>query len=393
MTWSILKLSWVISKTVSHLNRLIALILFFSVCLLALPGCEDDGGGGTDPDPDDSLTDIPYNPVAYELILPESFPEMEHPADNPQTVDGVALGRKLFFDPVLSADSTIACASCHRPELSFTDGRALSAGVDGRLGRRSAMSLLNVGFYEPAGLFWDGRSKSLELQALDPIVDPNEMANTWEEVEHRMKRSERYPELFRKAFGIENTSEITRDHVVKAIAQFERTLVSSGDSDFDRFNRNEYALDDEAQTGFELFFDDIFPDAECGHCHNVILFTTNEFKNNGLDPVQSVDDYVDKGLGEVTGNRLDNGKFRIPTLRNIHLTAPYMHDGRFETLEEVLDHYNSGGHHVANQDEDNVDNLMMPQGLSERNKQQIIAFLSALTDSTFIKNPEFQNPF
>jgi cytochrome c peroxidase len=345
------------------------------------------------PEPEDLLTDIPFDTTSYVLIIPPGFPRMEHPANNPQTNQGVKLGRMLFFDPILSLDSTISCASCHKPELSFTDGLAVSPGVGGLIGRRSSMTLLNVGFHQVTGFFWDGRSKTLEDQALVPIEDLNEMANTWEEVETRLRRHPDYPTLFREAFGIETKKDINRDLAVKAIAQFERTLISSGDSDYDRFDRNEFSLDDEANNGLDLFFDDKFPDAECGHCHNRNLFTIPEFRNNGLDPVQSVDDYVDKGLGEVTGLRSDNAKFKVPTLRNILLTAPYMHDGRFATIEEVLDHYNSGGHHVANQDEDNVDNLMEPQGLSERDKRELIAFMAALTDSTFIKNPAFQNPF
>ncbi len=380
------------------MNRSTFFIIGLVACafVMHISSCDDDEGPSMTADR--SLTHIAYNPEPFELIIPVGLPQMEHPADNPQTVAGVTLGRMLFFDPILSLDSTISCASCHEPHLSFTDGKAVSDGVDGRQGSRSSMSLLNVGFHGQAGLFWDGRASALEEQALLPIEDPNEMANTWEEVELRLRRHPSYPELFRQAFGIDRSSEVDRDHVVKAIAQFERTLISSGDSEYDRFDRNEYSPSDDAITGFELFFDDAapgtsLPEAECGHCHNRNLFTTNEFRNNGLDPVNSVDDYTDKGLGAVTGNRLDNGKFKIPTLRNILLTAPYMHDGRFETIEEVLDHYNSGGHHVANLDEDNVDNLMEPQGLSERHKRQLIAFLATLTDSSFIKNEAFQNPF
>jgi len=369
-------------------------ILTCFVILLGWVGCQDDDMLINQmPAEDRDLTMIPFAPDSFNLVIPEGFPKMEHPEDNPQTQQGVLLGRMLFFDPILSLDSTVSCATCHKPELSFTDGLAFSVGVGGRTGRRSSMSLLNVGFHGPVGLFWDGRAKTLEEQALEPIVDPNEMANTWEEVELRLRRHAEYPDHVRTAFGIQRSSQVTRDHVVKALAQFQRTLVSSGDSDWDRKDRNEFSLDDDAATGEELFFDDIFPDAECGHCHNVKLFTIPEFRNNGLDPVDSVDDYSDKGLGGVTGNRLDNGKFKIPSLRNILLTAPYMHDGRFETIEEVMEHYNSGGHHVTNQDEDNVDNLIRPLNLSERNKREIIAFLGALTDSTFIKNESFQSPF
>ena len=369
--------------------------ILFLLGLLAIFSCGDDEGPGpvAPGDVDIDLSNITYAPAAYLLEIPEGLPVMEHPEDNPQTIDGVQLGRMLFFDPILSSDSTIACASCHKPELSFTDGLAVSPGVGGSLGRRSSMSLLNVGFSGSVGFFWDGRAKTLELQALEPVVDPVEMKNTWEEVETRLRRHPDYQAQFRKAFGIDRSIQINRELATKAIAQFERSLVSSGDSDYDRKFRGLYAFEDETETGFQLFFDDIFPDAECGHCHNRNLFTTNEFKNNGLDSVASVDDYADRGLGEFTGDRTDYGKFKIPTLRNIMLTAPYMHDGRFNTISEVIDHYNSGGHHVGDLNEDTVDNLMEPQGLSERNKQQLILFLEALTDSTFIKNPAFQSPF
>lgn len=380
----------------SKINREFFKLAFVCICLI-FSGCknDDDAPPANPPvDEDVDLTSIPYSPQPMVVDIPAEIGVMDYPEDNPQTVDGVMLGRMLFFDPILSRDSTISCASCHRPELSFTDGRAVSVGVDGREGRRSSMSLLNIGLHGPVGLFWDGRRQTLEQQALDPIIDPVEMDNTHEEVEKRLRRSAMYREQFRKAFGITMSSQIDRSLLAKAIAQFERTLVSSGQSEYNRHIRNEYSPSDEALNGKLLFFDEELPDAECGHCHNDPLFAiNNKYVNNGLDPVASVDDYRDKARGEVTGNRLDNAKFKVPSLRNIMLTAPYMHDGRFQTIEEVIDHYNSGGHHVANLDEDNVDNLMEPQGLSERDKRDLIEFLKTLTDSTFIANPDFYSPF
>lgn len=380
----------------SKINREFFKLAFVCICLI-FSGCKnDDDAPPVNPpvDEDIDLTSITYNPQPMVVDIPAEIGVMDYPEDNPQTVDGVMLGRMLFFDPILSRDSTISCASCHRPELSFTDGRAVSVGVDGREGRRSSMSLLNIGLHGPVGLFWDGRRQTLEQQALDPIIDPVEMDNTYEEVEKRLRRSAMYREQFRKAFGITMSSQIDRSLLAKAIAQFERTLVSSGQSEYNRHIRNEYSPSDEALNGKLLFFDEELPDAECGHCHNDPLFAiNNKYVNNGLDPVASVDDYRDKARGEITGNRLDNAKFKVPSLRNIMLTAPYMHDGRFQTIEEVIDHYNSGGHHVANLDEDNVDNLMEPQGLSERDKRDLIEFLKTLTDSTFIANPDFYSPF
>ena len=335
------------------------------------------------------LTDIDYNPQNYPLEIPEYFPSFAIPEDNPITVDGVVLGQHLFFDPILSADSTISCASCHLPEKAFTDGTKVSVGVNGNVGRRSSMSLVNIA-YAFNDLFWDGRANSLEAQALEPIEDPLELIEDWDNVENKLKRSKRYQELFRKAFGITNSDEITRLLTVRAIAQYERIIIS-GNSKFDKV---EY-LDIAAYTlselnGRDMFFDadPMTPDAECGHCHNGPLLTTQQYVNNGIEEVENLEDFSDKGRGEVTGMLFDNGKFRAPTLRNIELTAPYMHDGRFATLEEVVDHYNSGGHFA-----ENVDPLIQPLGLSEKEKADIVAFLRTFTDTSFMKNSYITSPF
>ena len=350
--------------------------------------CKDD-----DLDPGD-LTGIVYSPTEYELNVPKGFPAVEVPADNPLTEEGVELGRMLFFDPILSVDSTISCASCHLASLSFTDGLNVSEGINGLTGTRSAMSLINVAYHFD-GMFWDGRSATLEDQALEPVVNPLEMGDNWEEIELKLMKHETYPEFFRKAFGISNVTQIDRTYVAKALASFERIMISSGNSKYDRYLRGEIFPTDDELNGFEMFFDTTtdLPDAECGHCHTGIMMTTNEYLNNGLDDVESLDDYPDKGRGDFTGNRFDNGKFKVPTLRNIALTAPYMHDGRFATLEEVLDHYNSGGHHISDPDEDNVSNFIHPLGLSEKEKSQVISFLHMLTDTSFTQNEEINNPF
>ncbi|MDX1684200.1 MAG: cytochrome c peroxidase [Saprospiraceae bacterium] len=367
------------------MNRLI-LILFISIGAFA--GCTSDeiDDKGVD------LTNISYDPQPYDVELPDYFPDLYSPSDNPLTYDGVQLGRHLFYDPILSADSTMSCSSCHEPGLAFTDGLATSTGIDGIAGRRSSMSLINIGFFGNK-LFWDGRSPSLEHQALQPVEDPIELHETWPNVERKLRSNERYRELFRKAFGIEYSGEITKELAGKAIAQFERILVSTN-SRFDRERQGKTFFTSEEQDGFDMFFDDSgsgLPEAECGHCHNFPLFTTFEFFNNGLDSVSSLEDYEDKGLGEVTMYRFDNGKFKAPTLRNIELTAPYMHDGRFETLEEVLDHYATGGHPSPN-----VDPLVAAAGtrnLSEGQKRSIIAFLRTLTDTSYLQNPDVLSPF
>jgi cytochrome c peroxidase len=251
------------------------------------------------------------------------------------------------------------------------------------------MSLLNVTFHY-SGLFWDGRAATLEKQALQPVEDPVELHESWPNVEEKLRRHPAYPEDFRRAFGITQKSAITRDLAVKAIAQFARSLVSSGQSKYDRFVRGEIFLSDSEFNGMEMFFDvnNELPDAECNHCHAPPLFAINEFRNNGIEPVRFLNEFPDMGRGEVTGDSLDNGKFKIPTLRNIQFSAPYMHDGRFSTLEEVLDHYNSGGHRQLN-----TDPLIRQLGLTEAQKRDLLAFLNTLMDTTFLQNPAYSNPF
>ena len=355
-----------------------------------LSACNDEMMPSS-PDVDtNDLTGIAYDPQPFDLDIPSNFPQMVIPQDNPLTVDGVDLGRRLFYDPILSIDSTKSCSSCHLPSGNFTDNTALSTGVSGNMTRRSSMTLLNIGFVNE-GLFWDGREDLLEHQALLPIEDPVELENDWENVESKLRSHGSYPELFRKAFGIESKSEINRDLATKAIAQFERTLVSSGNSKYDRVIRGEAIFTDQELTGHDIFFDineDISRHAECGHCHNAPLFTTNEFFNNGVQAQIGEDIFPDNGLGEVTGNRFDNGMFRTPTLRNIFSSAPYMHDGRFETLDDVIDHYITGGHPARN-----LDAVLRPLNMSDEDRAALIAFIRTLEDPDFINNPTFQNPF
>jgi cytochrome c peroxidase len=338
---------------------------------------------------DEDLTEIPYNPTDFEVNLPIKFPKLEIPNDNPLTIEGIDLGRHLFYDPILSVDSTMSCSSCHLPAGSFTDNRRVSLGVTGETGRRSSMSLLNIGLYYN-GFFWDGRSDVLEEQALLPIEDPIELHDTWPNVEKKLRRQPLYQEKFRRAFGIERSSEITKELAGKAITQFERTLVSSGNSKYDKIQAGQAIYTEQELMGFDMFFDlnPFLPDAECGHCHNAPLFTTNEYINNGLDPVESLMDFADFGRGEVTGKLIDNGTFRVPTLRNIQFTAPYMHDGRFQTLREVINHYNSGGFHA-----DNTNPLIRPLGLTEDQIDALISFINTLSDPDFVNNPTYSNPF
>lgn len=342
--------------------------------------------------PEDSLTDIPYNPVAYTITPPSGFPAMSIPADNPMTEEGIALGRHLFYDPILSADSTKGCFSCHALNGNMTDNKAVSTGIDNINGRRSSMSLLDVGYFYN-GLFWDGRSASLEAQALKPVEDPIELHDTWDNVETKLRRHATYPAMFRKAFGISAKSEITRDLAAKAIAQFERTMISSGKSKYDLALKPGSGVEftDEESYGYSLYNQLDTRDGQCGHCHQGFLLTDNVYRNNGLNEVANLNDFPDKGRGEVTNVLYDNGKFRAPSLRNIALSAPYMHDGRFQTLEQVLDHYATGGHYA-----DNVDPIMIQlknNPLTEPEKQAILALLHTMTDTAFVNNPALKSPF
>jgi len=348
------------------------------------------------------LEDTPYLPQAYTILKPAYFPEIPIPANNPMTKDGVQLGRRLFYDPILSADSTMSCSTCHLPAGSFTDNKAVSTGIDQISGRRSSMALLNLA-YVTDGYFWDGRAKTLEDQALIPVEDPIEMHNTWVNVVEKLKKHPTYPALFRKAFGINDRAEITQELAAKAMAQFERILVSSGKSRYDDFIGGNFdALDEEEIDGKLMFFDEgaqySLPDAQCFHCHGGVTLTGGKFFNNGLDSVGSLDEFKDLGLFETTGNPFDKGKFRATTLRNIGLTAPYMHDGRFQTLDQVIEQYNDNGFGVVNEGAF-LNNIGFPNGdgtytgLTEYQKRALVKFLHTLTDTVFINNPDIQNPF
>lgn len=376
-------------------------LLFCTGILVAfLAGCGPDSPGPSPSEGD--LEGIPYEPQPYTIQKPASFPPVPVPADNPMTVAGVQLGRRLFYDPILSGDSTQSCSSCHLPAGSFTDNKALSLGIDGLPGRRSAMSLLDVAYVPPAkGLFWNGRAATLEEQALLPVEDPLEMHAIWPEVVEKLKRHPDYPTRFRQAFGISDRGEITKELVAKALSQFERTLISSGTSKFDRWKRGEAEFTDEELNGYFMFAEQGgppgigLPDAQCFHCHGggETLLSPQGFFNNGLDSVATLEDFTDKGLWEVTGLRSDMGKFRSPTLRNIALSAPYMHDGRLQTLEEVIDQYSDNGSGVENEDPF-IRQVGIPFGaLSVQNKKDLLAFLLTLTDTTVVNNPDHQNPF
>ena len=334
----------------------------------------------------------PAGPTPIAIPVPPYFQPMPVPVDNPFTVEGIELGRFLFYEERLSGNNTQSCSSCHAPGFGFTDhGQQFSTGIDGLQGDRNSMALINLAWGN--FFFWDGRSPTLEAQALEPVINPIEMHDTSPSAVAKLQADPGYVQLFNAAFG---TSQIDSVLVAKALSQFMRSMVS-GNSKYDKVLRGEAAFTVDEQQGFLLFQAEGGnpPDvpggqggADCFHCHTTAggMFTDGQFHNNGLDSV-----FTDPGHGGITGNPQDMGRFKTPTLRNIALSAPYMHDGRFQTLEEVIDHYNSGGHPSAT-----IDPFMKYTTgglqLTPLKKQQLLAFLNTLTDMDFENDPDFQDP-
>jgi len=327
--------------------------------------------------------------------LPAHFRAIPLDPTNLPTKQGVALGRKLFHDKILSGDFSQSCASCHNPELSFNDNKSFSLGIDGIPGRRNAMTLVNLPWY--TSFFWDGRAANLPEQAIEPVPNPIEMHLPWEEAVARLKGHPEYPDLFYAAFG---TKDITKELTAKAIAQFE-TILLSFNSPFDRYmSGDSSALNESARRGRQIFLTER---GDCFHCHvtsELFIHPSRAFGNNGLDEIDFPDDFADLGRGEVTGLDNDKGKFKIPTLRNLAFTAPYMHDGRFATLEEVIDFYDQGPKISPS-----LDSIMITESnrrlidlghyglnLSTQDKQDLKNFLLSLSDTSFVHNPDFRAP-
>jgi cytochrome c peroxidase len=306
-----------------------------------------------------------------ELVtVPPSFPKMKVPADNALTRERVDLGKRLFFDPQLSRTGEVSCASCHPQQNAFADPRKVSAGVEGRVGTRNAPPLFNLAWN--TSFFWDGGVKTLEQQVIGPITNPLEMDMKMEEVVNRVSADDAYVRQFEAAYDGEPSPEL----VTKAIASYMRTLVS-GESRYDQFQEGEeWALNEAEKRGKELFFSER---AECFHCHVGFNLTNNGFHNNGIRP-----DDPDLGRELVTERESDRGKFKVPSLRNVGVTAPYMHDGSLATLEEVVEHYAKGG-----QGHPNTDATIHPLDLTEQEKADLVAFLRALTDEAFLADPRF----
>lgn len=349
------------------------IVIAGSWSLLLLQGCQIDGR-------DEPLGTSETGPTAYIIPVPSNLPPITIPPDNATTVEGVALGRKLFYEELLSADNSQSCATCHAQAFGFSDhGLRFSVGIDGVAGDKNAMAIQNLAW--SGDFFWDGRVTGIENQARQPVINPIEMHDNWPNVVAKLQATAAYPKLFEEAFG---TTTITEDLVVKAIAQFERTMIA-GESDYDKFQRGEAnGMTQSAYRGMNLFFSER---ADCWHCHVIDLLTDYDFHNNGLD---SVFTSANIGRAAVTNRASDTGKFKTPGLRNVVYTAPYMHDGRFATLREVIEHYNSGIRHSPT-----LDPLILhPNGLflTEQEKIDLEEFLKALTDDTFIGNPAFSDP-
>lgn len=307
----------------------------------------------------------------YPLEIPVGFPELIIPKDNALTISRVALGKQLFYEPLLSLDSTLTCASCHILSKGLADNLAISPGVGGKMGFRNPPTLTNVAYLTRINK--DGGVVKLGLQALVPIEDEDEMHLPIREAANRLAEQSKYVELAQKAYGRNPDPYV----ISRALAAFERTMIS-GDSPYDRytFQNKKEVLSPTELSGKDLFFSE---KTNCSKCHTGFNFTDNSFKNNGLYL-----DYKDFGRMRVTSLEKDKGLFRVPTLRNVGLTAPYMHDGSVADLEAVLDHYTSGGVQHPNQS-----TLVRPFELSLSERADLIAFLHTLTDSTFINNQEF----
>jgi len=314
-----------------------------------------------------------YTPFRFQMA--PTFPMPDLPMDNPLIEERVSLGEKLFQEPAFSKDNSISCLACHDPEKGFSDPRRFSIGIHGDPSTRNSMTLWNLAWKKD--FFWDGRATSLRQQVLLPVQDHDEMDESLEQVAKKLASNPSYPPLFNKAFG---STKIDADRISLALEQFILSLTSYR-SKFDLAMAGLTQLTPEEQRGFELFMTEFEPrmgqrGADCFHCHGGALFTDSQFHNNGLDLSSA-----DPGRAKITGRDSDHGKFSTPTLRNVALTAPYMHDGRFKTLEEVIDHYSSGVQRSPTLDPNLAKHPIDGIGLTSADKKALVAFLKTLTDT------------
>ena len=308
------------------------------------------------------------------LEIPKGWPKTKYNfSKNPLTEEGFQLGRKLFYDPILSRDKTISCASCHLQATGFTHvDHELSHGIDGKIGTRNSLALMNLAWSD--NFMWDGGVNHLDVQPINPITSPVEMDETLANVVFKLQKSENYPLLFKEAFG---DSKITGQHLLKALSQFVIMLKSSN-SKYDKVMRKEAEFTEKEKNGYRIF------KANCASCHKEPLFTGDKFERNGLTLDTTLNDI---GRERITNNLEDRMRFKVPTLRNIQFTAPYMHDGRFKKLSDVIKHYNSLGN-----DENLPKQLKKPMNLSDNERVDLLAFLHTLTDLEFLFDPKFSFP-
>jgi len=309
------------------------------------------------------------------FIVPNGWPKPAYDfSKNPLNENKIELGRALFYEPMLSRNNIVSCASCHSQYTAFTHvDHALSHGIEDKIGTRNSPALMNLAWQQ---LFmWDGAVNHLDVQALAPIANPVEMDENISNVVKKLQHTKHYPKLFYKAFG---DSVITGEHTLKALSQFMLTLVSHN-SKYDSVMRKEAEFTAQENNGYLLF------KKNCAACHTEPLFTNNSFKSNGLPIDTTLNDY---GRYGITKNVKDSLKFKVPSLRNIEFSYPYMHDGRFKKLSEVLKHYTTGVQHNQALSEE----LQKPINLSSNERVDIVAFLLTLTDRSFLFNPNFSYP-
>lgn len=307
----------------------------------------------------------------YQFNAPKHFPDPTYTFENnPIARESFEIGKKLFFDPILSRDGSVSCNNCHQQGLAFADNplHPFSVGVEDRLGERNAPSLANMAFYPE--FFWDGGVTHLDFTPINAITAHFEMDNTMEVVIRRLNNNDEYKKLFKEAF---DKDKITSPYMLHSLSQYMFMMISDN-SKYDQYLRGEIKLSPSELAGKKVF------ERKCGHCHDGTLQTDFSYRNNGLDSA-----FVDLGRGRITEVATDYGKFRVPSLRNVELTAPYMHNARFKTLEDVIEHYRNGI--VSSQTLDK--SLQNRIDISNTEQKQIIDFLHTLTDETFVRDTLF----
>ncbi|NEN23834.1 cytochrome-c peroxidase [Cryomorpha ignava] len=358
------------------------------ICLLVSAAlwqaCADDESEQPKPQP------AVYDATAYELNY-YGLPAPNLPADNQLTKQSVQLGKMLFYEPMLSRNGVQTCATCHSQPSSFSDTAKFSIGVEGLPGKRQSMAIFNMAWHTNQ-FFWDGRADLLRDQVLMPIQDPLEMNETLENVVAKLSGTQLYRDQFMRAFG---TEDVNPERISLALEQFILTIISAN-SKYDKYKAGLAELSESELRGLELFeaeYNPFFPEfsgADCQHCHGGPNFENDLYMNNGLD-IEA--DFLDFGRENATENPADRAKFKVPSLRNIAVTPPYMHDGRFATLEEVVDHYNEGIHPSPTIDQALLATAETGLFLTTEDKTDLINFLKTLTDETYLENPEYASPF